>query len=482
VHGITLAFGVTLIGEGADYAIYLFTQNAPGAEPQTTFERIWPTLRLGVLTSILGFSAMLFSNFAGLAQLGLFSVVGLVVAALVTRWVLPALLPRGFVVGAVAPVAPKVMALVRAAPRLRLALFVLIALALALLVLHPRALWSGSLASLSPVSPAEQALDRALREDIGAPDVRYLAVLRASDEQAALQAAERAAAALRESIARGALQGFDSPALYLPSAATQRERQAALPAPDALRARLQLALKELPFRANAFEPFVRDVAAAKSMAPVARADLQGTSLELRLDSLLVQRASGWAAMLPLRGVTDIDAIAARLGRDVVLLDLKLQSDALYRGYLREAVAHSALGAAAIVALLVAALRSLRRALDVLAPLAAAVLATCAALVLAGVELSIFHLVGLLLVVAVGSNYALFFDQQALSGQDRARTIVSLVFAAASTLVGFGVLAFSKVAVLTGIGSTVALGAAMALAFSAILSRPAAAEEAHARSA
>jgi len=33
VHGITLAFGVTLICEGVDYAIYLFTQNAPGAQP-----------------------------------------------------------------------------------------------------------------------------------------------------------------------------------------------------------------------------------------------------------------------------------------------------------------------------------------------------------------------------------------------------------------------------------------------------------------
>ena len=42
--------------------------------------RIWPTLRLGVLTSICGFSAMLFSGFTGFAQLGLFTIVGLVVA------------------------------------------------------------------------------------------------------------------------------------------------------------------------------------------------------------------------------------------------------------------------------------------------------------------------------------------------------------------------------------------------------------------
>ena len=94
VHGITLGFGVTLIGEAVDYAIYLFTQTARGSAPDATLRLIWPTLRLGMLTSVCGFSAMLFSSFIGFAQLGLFTIVGLLVALGVTRWVLPALLPE----------------------------------------------------------------------------------------------------------------------------------------------------------------------------------------------------------------------------------------------------------------------------------------------------------------------------------------------------------------------------------------------------
>ncbi len=484
VHGITLAFGVTLIGEGVDYAIYLFTQNAPGAAPQATFERIWPTLRLGVLTSICGFSAMLFSEFTGLAQLGLFSVAGLLVAAAVTRWVLPALLPPGFVVTAVAAFAPKVMALVRAAPMLRYPLLAVLAVTAAFLFMRPQPLWGGSLANLSPVSPGEQALEQQLRQGIGAPEVRYLVVVHAPDEQAALQAAEHTGATLRESMAQGWLQGFDSPALYLPSRATQRERQAALPAAGTLRQNLQAALKGLPFRPNVFEPFVRDVSAARSMPLLEPESLRGTSLALKLDSLLVKRESGWAAMLPLRGVSNADAIAARIGKpagtQVVLLDLRHAADQLYRTYLREAQTNALLGAAAIVILLFAALRSPRRVLDVLAPLAAAVLATCGLLVVSGVELSIFHLVGLLLVVAVGSNYSLFFDRQAPSGQDRSRTIVSLLLASVTTMVGFGVLALSKVPVLSAIGWTVGMGATLALAFSAIMSRKADGERAYAR--
>jgi predicted exporter len=468
VHGITLAFGVTLIGEAVDYAIYFFTQSAPGASPRTTFERLWPTLRLGMLTSIFGFGAMLFSDFTGLAQLGVFSIAGLLVAAAVTRWVLPELLPGGFAVAAGGTLAPRALALARAAPRLRYPTLVVLAAALAFLLLRPQPLWSGTLASLSPVSASEQALDGELRRDLGAPDVRYLVVVHRPDEQAALRASEDAAAALRDGVARGWLLGFESPADYLPSEATQLARRAALPPSDALRANLELARRGLPFKPGAFEPFVRDVAAARTMPLVDRAALRGTSLGLRLDSLLVKRATAWAAMLPLRGVTDAHAIAGAIAAlpDAVLLDLKQQFDDLHSGYLREALINSLAGAGAIVVLLLASLRSPRRVFDVLMPLAAATLVTCAALALGGIELSIFHLVGLLLVVAVGSNYSLFF-----SGEQRGRIVVSLCFAAATTVIGFGVLALSKVPVLSAIGSTVAVGAALALVFSATMAKP-----------
>jgi peptidoglycan/xylan/chitin deacetylase (PgdA/CDA1 family) len=164
---------------------------------------------------------------------------------------------------------------------------------------------------------------------------------------------------------------------------------------------------------------------------------------------------------------DIGAVAGALA---VLLDLKRESDQLYGSYRREAVVYSLAGAAAIVVLLLATLRSPRRVYDVVAPLAAAVVVVTALLTLGGHTLSIFHLVGLLLVVAVGSNYSLFFDRQALSSVDRGRTLVSLLFAAVTTMIGFGLLSFSSVPVLNAIGSTVGLGALLALSFSAILQR------------
>ncbi len=477
VHGITLGFGVTLIGEGVDYAIFLFARAAPDVAPYRTLDRVWPTLRLCVLTSLCGFGAMLFSGFTGLAQLGLFSVTGLVVAVVVTRWVLPALMPAGFTAAAVAALAPAAMAVLRRAPPLRYPLLIVIALAAASLVFHRGPLWSDDLSSLSPVPRADQMLDQQLRKDLGAPDVRYLVVVNADDEEGALRAAESVTAVLRNAARAGLLEGYDSPAMVLPSRETQRARRAALPGPAELRKNLQQALKGLPYRPEAFEPFLKEAAAARTLPLVDRNSLRGTNLALKLDSLLVRRGSGWTAMLPLRGVSDAAGIARAMDTfpgalsdaQAVLLDLKGESNRLYADYRREALTHSALGVAAIVALLFLGLRSPRRVFDVLAPLVAAVVITTGVLAAVG-PLSIFHLIGLLLVVAVGSNYSLFFDRQLASGPDRGRTVVSLLFACACTIICFGLLSFSKVPVLNAIGATVGIGAALALACSAILSR------------
>ena len=177
-------------------------------------------------------------------------------------------------------------------------------------------------------------------------------------------------------------------------------------------------------------------------------------------------------MLPLRGVKDAAGLEQNLRRTTatsfVLLDMKQESEQMFRDYRHEAAKNALLGALAIVALLFISLRSMRRVLEFSLPLVAAVIAVTAWLILSGHSLSIFHLIGLLLVVAVGSNYALFFDRICTSPQDRERTVASLLFANASTMLGFGLLSFSQSPVLNAIGSTVAIGAVLSLIFSAIL--------------
>jgi predicted exporter len=127
------------------------------------------------------------------------------------------------------------------------------------------------------------------------------------------------------------------------------------------------------------------------------------------------------------------------------------------------------------------LRSPMRAVRIIAPLAAAVITVTAGLAVIGQQLIILHLVGLLLVVAVGSNYALFFDRadHPLPGEGSMadanpdehgispRTLVSMLFANLTTVAGFGLLSFSNLSILQAMGVTVAPGVILALIYSAI---------------
>jgi predicted exporter len=464
VHGITLAFGATLIGETVDYPSYLFTHAAPGEPLGRTLARIGPTLRLAVLTTVCGALAMAFSSFAGLAQLGVLTIAGVAAAGLATAWLLPALVPPS----AIRLKTPGLPRLLPAAPRAAAwAAAVLVLASGAFIASRHDRLWDDDLANLSPIPEAAKALDQRLRGELGAPDVRYLLVARAAARDAALEKSEAAEAWLREQAASGALAGFDAPSRYLPSRRTQEARRVALPDAAALERNLKAATARSPFREGTFAPFLRDVARARAGGLLELEALHGTALGLKLSALLVEDGDGWAALAPLRGVAD----AARLGRDASaagfeLLDLKQESNRLVTGYRDQSLRLFALGLACIAALLAFSLRSAARAARVFLPVAGAAVLTVAALLLAGRTLSLFNLVALLLVIGVGLNYALFFERPQDEGAERARTRLAVTVCAASTLAVFGCLALSQTPVLRAIGETVFLGCLLAAALSA----------------
>jgi predicted exporter len=481
VHGITLGFGTTMIGEAVDYAIYLFVQR-PGPGAARLF---WRTLWLGLLTSVAGFLALLGSGFPGLAQLGLYSTVGLVAAMLVTRYVLPGLTPQHLPVPGMPRTGEGLRQLMRLAPRLRWLLPVLMAGMLGVVTLHADRIWNRSISALNPVPKADQQLHEELRRDLGASDLRYLAVLTAANPEQALQQAERAGRVLQALSRDGALAGYSSPALVLPSLASQQARQAALPEAAPLRRRLEAALAGGPLKPERLQDFLSDVERSRVRPLLTRQDLDGTASALLYDSLLIPRERDVLVLMPLRprlvdaAEQDIDiervdaALKAGGSTNITVIDLLAETSALFDSYLHEALLFSGLGCLAILVLLLLTLRSITRTLRVALPLVCAVVCVTGTLLLGGTSLTILHLVGLLLVVAIGSNYALFFDSAntGASLQEQHRTILSLVTANLTIVGSFGMLALSSVPVLSILGITVGLGTVLALLFSAILARP-----------
>ncbi|HMV54413.1 MAG TPA: MMPL family transporter [Rhodocyclaceae bacterium] len=479
VHGVTLGFGTTLIGEAVDYSIYLFVQSERGRDADWISE-FWPTIRLGVLTSVCGFAALMFSGFPGLAQLGLYSICGLVAAAAVTRFVLPVLLPDSLRIRDLTPLGLRLAAAVRRAGRIKPLVYLLVVVAASVIVSKRDVIWNRELGALSPVPQAAQDLDGRLRADIGAPDTRNMIVVLASTEEGALVGAERVGLRLKALMDKGVIAGFETPSRYLPSRATQQMRRDSLPDARELADRLERATDGLPLRADKLAPFLADVETARAGPLLSRDDLVRTSFGLAVDSMLVRSENAWSALIPLQApdsgpsafVVDADRVRQAIaGTDATFVDLKVESDRLYGSYLGEAILQSAAGVAAILLLLSFSLRSAARVLRVALPLVAAVLVVVAGLALAGVKLHIMHLVGLLLIVAVGSNYALFFDNVDRRQGLAPRMLASLLLANITTVIGFGLLAFSSVPVLNAIGASVGPGAVLALIFSAVLASP-----------
>jgi predicted exporter len=494
VHGITLGFGVTLIGEAVDYSIYFFIQSFRHATDTAMPgpNRLWPTIRLGMLTSACGFASLLPSGFPGLAQLGLYSISGLVTAALVTRFLLPELLPDNFKIRDVTSLGVRLEALREGLRRhggraIGAIACALAALALLILYRHHDTLWDRQLSSLSPLSPQDLSYDATLRKDLKTADVLDLIVITGASLDAVLKGAERVGDALQPLVDQQIIGGFESPAKYLPSVTTQRSRRDALPDEQQLRANLKSATEGLGFRDDIFAGFIRDLEITRRTGLMTVAELNGTSLRAGFDALVLHHGTHWSALIPLHAPEGavaaapltIDAarvrgaLAASGVDDAQLLDLKEQTDTLYSDYLHEAMRLSAAGFVLIVVLLCLALHSVSRTLRVLAPLVLAVLVVAAALAIVGQQLTILHLVGMLLIVAVGSNYALFFDKEGSDVRTHTSplTLASLGIANLSTVIGFGLLSFSQVPVLEALGTTVAPGTFLALLFSSVMTSP-----------
>jgi predicted exporter len=204
-----------------------------------------------------------------------------------------------------------------------------------------------------------------------------------------------------------------------------------------------------------------------------------SALRFRAESLLRRDVAadgasgdGWYAVVPLRGVVDAAAVAhgaeAMGNAQVRWIDLRAESSAMMTAFRHRAMLYSGLGALLVFGVLAQGLRSAPQALRLMAPVLLAIALTAGTLAAAGAPLSVLHLVALLLVLGVGINYALFLARAAVAREDAWRTLRTLAVVSGTTLSAFGMLAWSRIAILHVIGTTVCLGVAFSLVCCALL--------------
>jgi predicted exporter len=463
VHGITLAFGFTLIGVAQDYPIHFFSHQRGGLAPLSNARGLWPTLATGVAATCVAYVAFLASGVTGLAQLGLFSITGLVVAGLTTRYLLPRIIGEEFRDQALSPTIARLerfLSLLRISPP---ACFAILGTCFAIILFARGAPWQDDLGALTPVPPELLAQDSKLRSEVGAPDPRFIGVVLADDAEGALQELERLEPGLDALVEAGAIAGFDHAAKYLPSERRQRMRQARLPAPAELTAALEAATEAMPFRAGVFAPFLADVERARTQPPLALAALRDSGQAALVEGLLHARGSGTEAIIAFSGVSDAGRLAqwaAGAGPEIILIDLKEEASALAVAQRERILSCLAVAAVLLLLVLCIALRDWRRVARVVAPMALTTAAIVAVLRAFGTPLDLFHLMSLVLAAGLGVDYALFFERSEGDRDERLRTLHGVLVCSVSTLMVFALLSLSSIPVLRSIGVTVTLGVVM----------------------
>jgi predicted exporter len=182
----------------------------------------------------------------------------------------------------------------------------------------------------------------------------------------------------------------------------------------------------------------------------------------------------WLGLVPLIGVGDASSdsplrnFAAAHG--LSYLDLRDASAKLLESFLRETHKKLVLATAIIAVVLAIGIRNMRRFRMVLLPILLALALDFSLLLILQGWANLFHLVSLLLVLGLEIDYSLFFSRASGSADSRARTGFALSVCAVSSFAMFGMLSLSSIPVLHAVGSTVAIGIALAFPLAFMLAR------------
>lgn len=469
VHGLTFAFGASLIGVCVDYVVHAYVHHVmhPAAEgPHESVRRIWPALVMGGGTTAVGFAMIAGSSFPGLRQVAIFASVGVVTALVATRVFVPWLLPsepaptRAHVrLGHVLWVA------FRGLRRNRNAGWGLVTVAAVTTiwgVLDIR--WEDDLARTTRLDPAMVDEDERVRARVARFDQgRFVVALGDTDEDA-LQVAETVAEALADARAAGEIGAWQGISTMLPSARRQLAVDEVLRTAPRLRQRMSRVLADAGFNEALFAPFFEAIERPPP-PPLAYRDLAESAVAPLVRSMRIEVDGRVAFVTLLRDVHDPEAVAARVERieGAQYVDQPAAMAAAMRAYRERAVALLGAGLVAIGVVLAIRYRSPRMIAATMTPAILATGVTIAVLAALGRPLDLIGLTAILMISAIGVDYAVFLAESREDSEgEMSTTLVALVVCWLTTVLGFGVLALSEHPTMSMIGLVAAVGVTASL--------------------
>ena len=479
LHVLTLVFGSTLIGICIDYPVHFLNHHllSGNGDARTSLRRVMPALLLGAGTTVAGFAGLFGSRIPAMQQIGVFSAVGIAVAVAATALLPPFVRARSAVPLHRALTRQLERALAALERRRRASLGVWLLAALLIAVAWPRLDWRDDVFGLgAPLEPSWLAEEARVRESVSQMEPGRFVIAVGRDAEQALARNDAVHGELVAARAAGELAGFRSLHDFVFSPELQRRNLAALRADPELARRTSAAFAAQGFRPQAFEPFARALAAPPP-APLGLSELLASSLGPALQGFAIELPQGVAVLSQLRGIRDAAGLEARVERveGVRYFDQQRFLAQAYGSYRSRTEVIVGLGLAGVLALVYLRYRRARLALAAVAPALAACALTVALLALAGIPLNLLHMLGLLLVLSLGVDYAVFLLENRHAAAERSAAFMGVIVDCLSTVLSFGLLAASSFPALQSLGMATGIGVALSLAFApgaVVLAHPA----------
>jgi predicted exporter len=467
VHLLALVFGSSLIGSVIDYSIHFFADRFRDPQrwtPGDAVAHVGPAILLGLATTLIGYLVLAVVPFPGLEQIAVFCIVGLMVGCGCVLCLYPVLsvaaekqkpLPR---LGL--RVADSLDGLLRRWPWTP-ARLISFALALALVIAGILRLpVQDDIKALQQSPPRLAEDERRVRELVGSGlETRFFLVSGASPQEV-LENEEKLTQSLDGLVRAGGISYYQAVSRGLPSAAQQRRDHDLL----AREVYAEHALLDQIAARLGFEPAMVDKLRAQFAGagpPLSPAQwLESPASEGARHLWLGEVGSRHASVVTLGGIRDLQALRGFSLPGVRLIDRVAETSDILGRYRRTMT--WLLAAIYCVAALVLMLRFGWR--DVPRMLLPSVLATLATLGLFGwlqIPFNLFTLLALWLVLGLGIDYGIFLRH---GREHRPTAILSVTLSACTTLIAFGLLAFSATPFIRSIGATLLVAITLSWAF------------------
>lgn len=460
LHLIALVFGSSLIGVAIDYSMHFLSDQFRTADwtPAAALGHVARPILIGMGATLIGFGGLLFLPFPGLRQMAVIALAGLPVACGTVLCLYPVL------AGQRATTLPswcaRALSWLETHTREALGSRTLRILAVPMLVLFliglGRTQFADDVRSLQPRFEATARAERRVRELLQDSTETALFVVTAPDPETLLEAEERLTDELDRLVAAGRLASFRAVSRSLPSVARQRANHALLGryvySADGVLPRV---MRKIGFDESAIAAELASFPRAPQVLESAEWLAHPASAPWR-DLWLGEERGTFASIVSLGGAHDLADISvlARGLPHVRFVD-RVQDISIALAQYRRAVGWLLAGAYTLL-LVVLSLRYGSTAPVLLLPPLGATGIALGALGWFGIPITLFTVLALLLMLAMGIDYAIFLRE---ARAERRTALLAVTLSALTTMLSFGLLVLSATPFIRAIGLTLAIGIA-----------------------